>query len=101
MKSSKILIRAKDFLWDGTRVCSADACRFICNAIQRTRSGDEGNYLMREIHEKMGNCMTVEDWLMKKSLIAKDPLFWNRAQIQAYRLRWLNHLIEEYQAKGD
>lgn len=55
--------------------------------------------LQNEIHRRLDNEITVEDWLFENAGV---NLYWSehsmtgRREVQAYRHRWLDALIEEY-----
>ena len=110
MKSSKLLKKAKKYLWDGNekRYHDDDQTQFICEALIEAASDAKkisalvvSQELRKEIRDKLHPASIVEGWLRSKKLIPKNPSTWNRTDIQTYRHRWLDELIREYEAKGD
>ena len=110
MKSSKLLKKAKKYLWDGHEKTyhDDDQTQFICGALIEAASNAKNisalvvsQELRREIAARLYPASIVEGWLQRKKLIPKNPSTWNRTDIQTYRHRWLDELIREYEAKGD
>lgn len=98
MKTSEVFEAAK-------RVIEAGHVRFICIAISRVLQ-PEGGSLRGEALEKrqlieimLEGHDTLENWLMVKHKISEVLL--TGEQMRLYRMRWLDHLIAEYKAKGD
>ncbi len=43
---------------------------------------------------------TLEVWLLANKHIEKLPYYGSK-EMQEYRLRWMEHLAQEYESKGD
>lgn len=114
MKYSEILKRAKKHLshdFVDFRI-KTDKDLFICCAIDYVMDSfneedfNKGIELKKTIQKRLGNHYTVESWLMANNLLLPDldsPSGFNvsKRQIQAYRHRWLDSLVSEYQSKGE
>lgn len=116
VKTSELLTKAKPFLWDGTnKGWGTDIRMDICYA---TRSAEAATLhrlpkpskaearaaykaariARRHIHNALSPHDTLTDWLRDNVPEARNA---SAVQLQAYRLRWLNHLISHFKAKGD
>jgi hypothetical protein len=101
LKSSEILARAKQYLWDGVTPYSGESF-FICITLTRVPYGGHGfkvRALQKEIERRLDGEVSVRDWLRDKAGVPRSEL--TQKNVQAYRHRWVDHLIEEYVAKGD
>jgi hypothetical protein len=103
-KSSKLLRRAKDCLWDGLGDKSRLPIKtdFICYAIifanpkyNAMKKAD----LRVTINSRLAPYHCLERWLIGRANVA--PVDLTDENVQAYRHRWLDALIAEYEAKGD
>ncbi len=103
-KSSVILRKAKEKLWDGV-VYPQSGTQFICHAIVKTNphplKGKVGRVL-KEIERRLYPQYTVEHWLQARGYIPHGLITTSkRKKIQQYRHAWIDSLIAEYEAKGD
>lgn len=104
MKTSEILRKAKKYLWNGTsKTVSREAlCLALWDAAclstpaDRARIGKVMNRISRALHKQS----YVHGWLVAKGHATYAQIN-NPKLIQAYRHRWLNALIAEYERKGD
>ena len=53
------------------------------------------------IRTRMDHSRSLEWWLCEQDVVSGHPATLCKAQMRAYRLRWLDALIEEFEAKGD
>ena len=117
-KVSAVFKQAKTRLWDG-QPNWVDKSMYICHAIedvapelslrplQSQRYYDRRyapyNRAKKIIQQRIHPEMALEDWVLKNVKGSWRTL--NRSdsckQMQAYRHRWLDALIKEYEAKGD
>lgn len=105
-----VLVETKKFLrWDKNSTVSHSS-RFICYATEETSYPDRYINVVRNlIHSRLGRSPTVEHWLGDNvSGLCYDTnglLYTDNgaqvpyAEIQAYRHRWLDSLIEEFSGK--
>jgi hypothetical protein len=103
-KSSELLRRAKDYLWDGVSPMNKPNWKsiFICFAIRDAalpKEGYEYSKLKNEITRRLKPFQMVYTWLHERAKIPGRDLTYKN--IQAYRHRWLDALIAEYEVKGD
>ena len=109
MKTSQVFKQAKKYLWTGDLNDSFNKSSYICHAIS-----DVGYIYGRHYHTpyERAKCFIqfsiaphydLEDWVRANVKGAHKVL--NKAggteQMQAYRHRWLDALIKEFEAKGD
>jgi hypothetical protein len=102
MKSSEILREAKKHLWNGKGKFVAErksAC--VCGAVMSAlaSSDESGDGLKIYIDSVLDGQVFISSWLAN---VAKIP--WHQItteNLQAYRLRWMDHMIEIFEAKGD
>lgn len=109
MKTSQVFKQAKKYLWTGDLNDSFNKSSYICHAIS-----DVGYIYGRHYHTpyERAKCFIqfsiaphydLEDWVRANVKGAHKVL--NKAggakQLQAYRQRWLDALIKEFEAKGD
>ncbi len=112
-KTSGALRCAKAYLWDGKgRLWDhIDQYPFICAALAQAHTNGEITYktLIKArsvIMRRLAPCPSVPVWLDTsvgfdyKYYSVRNHAFWTQ-QIQAYRHRWVDALIEEFKAKGD
>jgi len=109
MKTSQVFKQAKKYLWTGDLNDSFDKSMYICHAISDV--GDiYGRYYhtpyeraKRLIHFRIAPHYDLESWV--RSNVKGSHKVLNKAsgtkQLQAYRHRWLDALIEEFESKGD
>lgn len=116
MKTSAILKQAKERLWDGHNNW-VDGAMYICHAIEDV-SWDNGlrpthiyydrrfapyNRVKKIIQQRIQPHMCLETWVrhnVKGSWRTLNKIN-SSEQMQAYRHRWLDALIKEYETKGD
>ena len=85
----------RKYLWDGKNTKPIEANIHICHAL--IDSGRVANESVRKIIEaRLGDVSTVQKWLCATCFNRSTVL--NPKQVQAYRLRWVNSLIEEFSA---
>ena len=116
MKTSEVFKQAKQYLWDGffdthTRM---DAQVYICHAIEEvafTRGMYDVNtrryapYKRAKIiiHQRIAPHYDLENWV--RANVKGSHKLLNKAggakQLQAYRHRWLDALIKEFESLGE
>ena len=114
MKTSELLITAKEYLWDGKddnqlEDLSQHKTEYICFAITNARHfelnlSEAPIYkLVRKtrdmIEERLFPWNNMAAWLQHGACIPPEDLTPDR--VQAHRLAWMNELINEYKAKED
>ena len=112
MKHSEILKLAKKYLWDGThyKMDNTFKSEFICNVLTGLDLSDEDfdkvlsirkyiektmNKGLTKAQRDMVDCLGIQGWLNVKGYPANHG-----EQLQEYRQRWLDHLINQYEAVG-
>jgi hypothetical protein len=105
MKTSKILERAKNYLWDGVESYENDKSFSVCGAIvlavnylpnaDKIRAAQVRIKIMRAI----GETLYVSRWLQDKHKVPKQYLKQSKL-MQEYRHRWLDHMIATYKEAG-
>jgi len=108
MKTSELLREAKKGLWWGNS-CVPDSyasyieTSYVCIAIDRAGVRTGHSYLARNLRERLrirlGKHDTVLGWLRYEVGVPEAHI--TGRNVQAYRHRWLDALIAEYEAKGD
>ena len=99
MKSSEKLRRAKKLLWDGVSPCARGLEGHICLALDKAVGWKKSSGLRLVIMSRLRPYEGVRTWLREVVGVPWDQL--TDENVQAYRHRWLDHLINEYQSKGD
>ena len=116
MKVSEVLKQAKQHLWDGgTRaMCHIGVATYICHSIENAayirglfvdNSRDYAPYkrAKRIIHQRIAPHYDLDSWVRKNVKGSYKVL--NKAdgeqQMQAYRHRWLDALIKEFESLGE
>lgn len=98
MKHSEILRKAKTVL--SKKVCSGPDS-WVCYAIYQCAKTEadekKANQITRKIREQLNQSFTILDWLQEKSY---DVYIASPRQIQNYRLRWMDKMIQEYERVG-
>jgi len=117
MKTSKIFKQAKERLWDGREYSMDMGETYICHAIEEV-AWDRGlrptdRYLDRRfapykraqkiIQQRIHPHDDLELWLSHNVPGAYKVIYriHSREQVQTYRHRWLDALIQEFEEKGD
>jgi len=112
MKVSKVFKQAKQYLWDG-RYVGIRGEKYICYAIEEAarargiRSRTPANAPYKRAKQIIGQRIAphgvLYGWLTSRVKGAYRVLNSSQAtqQMQAYRHRWLDALIKEFEAKGD
>ena len=105
---------AKGYLWDGKGgwdKYTSDLCTqvYICDSIKRAYRAEEITQkasiaAVKLVTSRLAPEVSVGSWLHKN--VGYQIKYGNRhnayhRQVQAYRHRWLDALIKEYEAKGD
>lgn len=106
MKTSKILTKAKKYLWDGVTRKEAPSTAYICFAVETAcrnakkleAKASRSYHLCNEIESRLDGHATVRGWLVSKGVPMRQMTI---ARVQAHRHAWLDQLIAEYQQKGD
>ena len=91
----KQLKKAKDNLWDGKEK-NSDKERFVCLAILFSKSvNDKPSYsrLLRDEIARRLEYKTLIRWLSHQGVNRYDMTV---ERLQAYRLAWINNMIEEF-----
>ena len=112
-KTSGALRCAKAYLWDGTGALwhQRNQFPFICAALAQAYENKEITYktlinTRSVIMRRLSPSVSVSEWLDEnigfgyKYYNLRDHAFWTQ-QIQAYRHRWVDALIIEFETKGD
>ena len=109
MKTSDLLKRAEDYLWDGTKPVlhkSDNLCSAIVLASSNKRFHDRvaSRKARRAIMKALGDCAFYHRWAVKNGHL---PIEWHTMPkkwhpiIQANRLNWLRELQRQFKSKGD
>jgi hypothetical protein len=111
MKTSERLRKSLDHLWDGKSRFSQRQM-FICLAVEKTdKKGFRNNHVNKianyinslltppENYKGPYRSLTVEGFLLREGYITTP--YSQTKKIQAYRKAWVEHLIKEFEAKGD
>ena len=100
MKHSTLIHRAKRLLYLSS---STHISSYVCNAIEDAVRTDEQEKLKDEIHtlirKRLNGNNTIYGWL--SDTVGRKAM--SRAtdeQLQDYRLRWMDSLIQEYKEAG-
>lgn len=109
MKTSDLLKLAKQYLYvpeKPEKMGYQELLLTICGAICTASGNCLATKVVRtEICERLAPHVTVTEWLHAQGFVSKSDLCSctpeEQQQIQQFRLRWLEHLIVEYKAKGD
>ena len=109
MKTSTLLKRAEEFLWDGTDP-SVHKSHTLCGALEEASHKQDfrvkaacGN-AQRSIVKALDNCTYYTAWAVKNGHL---PIEWHTRPkkwhpiIQANRLNWLRELQRQFKLKGD
>ena len=112
MKTSEVFKQAKQHLWDGNRR-TAYGEKFICHAIDKAAdyhgakafSEKRKPYVRAKliISLRIAPNFTLFTWVYD-NVDGARKVVWSRKgeqQMQAYRHRWLDALIKEFEKKGD
>lgn len=107
MRSSEILRKSRQHLWAGAYP-RRDQTEYICYALDHVvadhpRAEFKAGCLKREIANRLYPYNSVFLWLLNtvpNFAILKGTGI-TEQQLQAYRHRWVDHLIAEYEAAGD
>lgn len=115
MKSSEILEKSKQYIatdLNGFHKYSKRSM-YICNALNNFYQEDPTTVLALKTHinDALSPHDTIEEWLTnnkyiphtaslpEKTFLTENEFWFN--QVQAYRLRWIDHLINHFQQQGD
>lgn len=112
MKTSQVFKQAKLCLWDGdyNSYAQMDYSPYICHAIEdvAVHNAHQSYYMQytrakRIIQQRIAPHYDLENWV--RANVRGSYKVLNKAggakQLQAYRQRWLDALIEEFESKGD
>ena len=99
MKHSKIIRKAKKIIdTTGKDFFNQFVCCAIQDAAKSCKDMDRADEITALIRKRLKGCDTVTAWLFSnKSISTYDVPY---QQIQDYRLRWMDSLIEEYERVG-
>ena len=98
-KIHEALVAAKPYLWDGKQSHCETEHLYICFAIDHAEDHAGlpwrcGVLAEEEIARRLQPEIAVHSWLRYKAKIPKELL--TEKNVQAYRHRWLDALIEEF-----
>lgn len=100
MKHSTLLKRAKKHLCMHS---SSNINSFVCNALDDAVQTYEQHKTMLEIRKLISSrlypCTTIYGWLSSQ-LKLSDLAMATDEELQDYRLRWMDSLIQEYKEAG-
>jgi hypothetical protein len=97
VKTSKILTKAKKYLWDGK---SSKGETHICFAVGNTSCSDEDYERVTDIIAlRIAPCNCASTWL--RNAIGSNPYDAGEVAVQRWRHAWVDQMIEEFKAKGD
>ena len=100
MKHSTLIKRAKRLLYMQS---SYHINSYVCNAIESAVQSDHQEFLMFQIHDlirkRLEGHSTIYSWLSNKVGI-KVMSNATDEELQNYRLRWMDSLIQEYKEAG-
>ena len=100
MKSSEMLKKAKELLWDGVSPCvPTNINTQIYDALEKAVGWGDSRDMCEEIKRRLCNYFYVTNWLHFVAGVPKEQL--TPENVQAYIHRWFEHMIDEYQSKGD
>ena len=111
MKTSQVFKQAKKYLWDGeVGIMRMEHSPYICHAIEdvAVHNAHQSYYMQythakRIIRQRIAPHYDLENWV--RANVRGSYKVLNKAggakQLQAYRHRWLDSLIEEFESKGD
>lgn len=105
MKTSNILKRAKNYLWDGVESCeygkSFSVCGAVFLAVNNLPTADKirAAQVRIKIMQAIGENLFVSRWLQEKHNVPKKYLKQPKL-MQEYRHRWLDHMIATYKEAG-
>ena len=93
-QAKKVL--AKDRYDCGYRVDGRTLCEeYICHAIERVgKFSDYRDPALAVIQARLGDVISLETWVIRNVPGVEYPV--NKDEMQAYRHRWLDALIEEF-----
>lgn len=111
MRTSELLKKAKKHLWNGrgeTPYCGVGLCSAIYMARFRNTNLAHPDHKIHKvagsvavrIAKALGKNSFVQQWLVAKKHATLEQVH-NPKLMQAYRRRWLDALIAEYESKGD
>ena len=92
MKHSEILKLARPLIESGVE-------RFVCAAAEWPVSELNCAKLKKEISKRLGKYWVVEGWLYLYAGIPSELL--TKENMRIYRLRWIDSMIAEFEAKGE
>jgi hypothetical protein len=103
MKTSEILKEAKKKLWNGDRrTLRNHRYKYVCYVIEDNfPKNSKAKAVTKRIARSLGaDYLSVATWLGNNGYASWDDM--EKPKImQAYRHRWLDALISEYESKGD
>ena len=113
MKTSEVFKQAKPYLWDGNKQTAYGRnTSYICHAIDLASYADDWRNARWKapykrakiiIHQRIAPHYDLENWI--RANVKGSHKVLNKAggakQLQAYRHRWLDALIKEFESLGD
>jgi hypothetical protein len=103
MKTSKILTKAKKYLWDGEYVqgeCESHICFAVCTAFPDENMADHVTGVTYMIMERIQPYGSASSWL-RNAVGNQSVDAAGYTAIQQWRHAWVDQMIEEFKAKGD
>ena len=113
MKTSEVFKQAKQYLWDGNRQTAYErSTSYICHAIDLASYASDWRKARWEapykrakkiIHRRIDPCVDLEEWISDNVEGAYLTIYKTEGiqQMQSYRHRWLDALIQEFESKGE
>jgi len=105
MKTSEILRLAKTRLRLSEK-CHPDKSRCVCGAIWQAtakltrQDAEKGRRVTQKISKALHPHSYISGWLIHKRKIDVSHIYEGN-NLQVYRHRWLDHLIDVYEKAGD
>ena len=103
MKTSELITKAKNHLWDG--VCDEESGKheFICYAVlyasETPKDGELAQRFRDDLEMRLHPWNNLYSWLRYEANIPSKDLTYIR--VQKHRLKWMDKLSKQYKAKGD
>lgn len=103
MKTSELITKAKNYLWDGVCDESSTKQEFICHAVRNASKtyidAKKAEKFRGDLEMRLHPWNNMYSWLRWEANISDKDL--THIRVQEHRLKWMDKLIKEYKAKGD